>query len=286
MLKLDYMMQSVVLTKKSVKTLVVVNPRKTHAGQVNSIYNSLLKREHFDSVFVVNVIKGVGTRIIDGNHRIQALKKFFEKYPSERIQAYFATYRELSEEQERAVFTKWNISVSQSTDDFLHSYRETIPMYERLTTEMPCSIYGAKNKMKLRDLVNAYSASFEKPYRGGESKTKINVVRYFQRLVGSDVDKIKKIFGLMMEIFNADNTKDWRNKAAFKNIIFRALYYIINSNIDRIDEKYLVKRMKTVLADTTLLNQHTQFYGRRASVAAYTAFLNILNDTASSKKFV
>lgn len=280
-LKLNYEVIKTYLTKQSVETPRIVNPRKIHISQVNSIYQSLLKGKHFDSVFVVNNIENQ-SRIIDGNHRLMALKRYFEKNPHVKIPVYFATYKNLNEKQEREIFTRWNISVTQSTDDFINSYKETIPMYDRFISELPCSY----NKMKLRDLINAYSASFEKPYHGGESKTKMNLIRYIQKFRDSDMDLLIKNFNVVREIFDVKNKKDWRKQAAFKNIVFRALYYLVANNIERLGEPYLKRRMKTALADRTILDDYRRYSGRRASVDAYLAFKALLNDTQSDKKFV
>jgi len=285
-LDLNYEIIKKYLTKQSVENPRLANPRKIHISQVNSIYQSLLKGKHFDVVFVVNNINNQN-RFIDGNHRLIALKKFFEKYPfAKSIPVYFATYKNLNEKQERVIFTRWNISIPQGTDDFINSYKETIPMYERFISELPCNVYGSSNKMKLRDLTNAYSASFEKPYRGGEGKTKMVLIRYIQKLRDSDMDVLVKNFNIVREIFDSSNKKDWRKQAAFKNIIFRALYYLVANNIEVLGEVYLKRRMNTVLADRTILDDYRRYSGRRASVDAYLAFKALLNDTQSDKKFI
>lgn len=321
MLSVEYEMEKTTLTKDSIEDFVIVNPRKLHIGQVNSIYTSLLDGKHFDVPFVVNrlVERGKGStkfcrktgklwticnckecktrkskhtvdikiRIIDANHRVAALKKFFEKYPDQEIEIWSAIYENLSPDEERLVFTRWNIPVTQSTDDFINSYRATIPMFNRFIRDLPCTVYGSNNKMKLRDMVNAYSASFQNPYHGGEGKTKINVVSYLQRLKDKDIDVIKKNFGILQQVFNPDDKKDWRNMSPFKNIIFRALYYLVSNNLNRLGEEYICKRMKTELAGRTILDQYRRYYGRRASVDAYLAFQHLLNDSVTDeKKFI
>lgn len=245
----------------------------------------MLHDNHFDSPFVVN-IRDASTRIIDGNHRIEALTKYFERHPSKNIDVFFATYKELTDEQEREIFTRWNISVSQSTDDFINSYKEVIPMYPRFISEMPCSVYGSSNKMKMRDLINAYSASFETPYNGGEGRTKMNFITYVQNLKDSDMDGIIQTFQILKTIFDGGNKKDWRNQAAFKNIIFRALYYLVANNVDPLGETWVIQRMRTALMGRTIMDEYRRYSGRRASVDAYHAFKSILNGTPSHKKFV
>lgn len=283
--ELEYETEKITLTKKLLEELVIVNPRRIHPSQVQSIYKALLQGKHFDSVFVINR-RDNKLRVIDGNHRIEALMLFFEKRPHMKLEAFSAVYNDLDDVQEREVFTRWNISITQSTDDFINSYKETIPMYSRFVDEMPCNVYGSNNKMKLRDMVNAYRASFEEPYAGGESKTKIDFIQYLQRLTNSDLDTIIRNFSILKAIFDTEHKKDWRMQAPFRNIIYRALYYLIANNVDRLDESYIKRRMRTALAGRTIMDDYRRYSGRRASVDAYLAFKAILNDCPSEKKFI
>lgn len=283
--KLEYEVEKIILTKKLLEELVIVNPRKIHSAQVQSIYKALQHGTHFDSVFVINR-RGKELRVIDGNHRLKALELFFERHPHMKIDAFSAIYDNLDDAQERDIFTRWNISITQSTDDFINSYKETIPMYSRFVDEMPCNVYGTYNKMKIRDMVNAYRASFEEPYAGGESKTKIDFIQYLQRLTKSDLDTIIRNFSILKAIFDTEHKKDWRMQAPFRNIIYRALYYLVANNIDRLDEPYIKRRMRTALAGRTIMDEYRRYSGRRASVDAYLAFKAILNDCPSEKKFI
>lgn len=283
--ELEYEIEKITLTKKSVEELIIVNPRRLHPSQVQSIYKALLQGKHFDSVFVINR-RDNKLRVIDGNHRIEALMLFFKKHHHMRLKAFLAVYNNLDDAQEREIFTRWNISITQSTDDFINSYKETIPMYNRFVDEMPCNIYGSNNKMKLRDMVNAYSASFENPYAGGESKTKIDFIQYLQRLTKSDLDTIIRNFSILKAIFDTEHKKDWRMQAPFRNIIYRALYYLVANNMDKLDEPYIMRRMRTALAGRTIMDEYRRYSGRRASVDAYLAFKAILNDCPSEKKFI
>lgn len=283
--EMEYEIEKITLTKKILEELVIVNPRKIHLSQVQSLFKALLQGKHFDSVFVINR-RDNKLRVIDGNHRIESLKLFFEKHPHMKIEANAAVYNNLDDAQEREIFTRWNISITQSTDDFINSYKETIPMYRRFVDEMPCNVYGTYNKMKLRDMVNAYRASFEKPYAGGEGKTKIDFIQYLQRLTNSDLDTITRNFSILKAIFDTSHKKDWRMQAPFRNIIYRALYYLIANNIDRLDEMYIKRRLRTALAGRTIMDEYRRYSGRRASVDAYLAFKAILNDSPSEKKFI
>ena len=287
MLELDYTVETAFFTKKAVESLKIANPRRLRKAQVASLTSMLLDGEHFDSCLVVNRIsRGYRIHVIDGHHRVEAMRNYFEKRPNDKIQIALAVYKNLSPDQERDVFRKWNISIKQSTDDFINSYKDEIPMFIKLTTEIPCSIYNSPKKLKLKDLINAHIGSKEHPYKGAKSRTSYDFVKYMKQLKDSDVDQMKYHFKVLQEIFNPNGTKDFHKLSAFKNTVFRALVYLVANNIKQLGENYVKRRMRTSLANRTILDQYRRFYGRRASVDAYLAFKNILNDTPSDKNFV
>jgi len=278
-LMLDYEMEMAYITKRSADKLEIVNARKIRKTQVDSLTALLMSGENFDSCIVISRKTNYTQKVIDGQHRVLAMRNYFEKYPESRIQVAFAVYKRLNKEKERDVYRKWNISIKQSTDDFINSYKEAIPMYDRLTREIPCRVYGTASKMKLRDIINAYIAVNEKPYKGG-------FVKYLEDLKDEDVDNIVPIFNIIMSVFNPKKLKDFHKISAFKNIVFRAIYYLVANNVERLGADYLKRRMKSVLADRKILDDYRRFYGRRASVDAYLAFQKLLNDTKSEKQFV
>jgi len=285
-LMLDYHVEMAYMTKAAAGKLRFVNPRKVRSLQVQSLTNALLKGEHFDSCLVISQKSGYSLNVVDGQHRVLAMRNYFKKNPDSRIQVALVIYRKLTANQEREVYRKWNIPIKQTTDDFINSYREDIPIFDLLINEIPCTIYGGPKAMKIKDLINAHIGAKEKPFRGGEGRTSYDFVLYMQKLTDGDVARMKYIFKLLHNIFNPTGVKDFHKLSPFKNVVYRALYYLVENNVDGLGESYVKRRMNTVLANRTIVDQYRRFYGRRASIDAYMAFKNLLNDTKSDKKFI
>jgi len=281
----DYIVENVFFTRRTVDALRVVRPRKLRWGQVLSIYKALLRGEHFDVPIVVNIHYKYGTKVLDGQHRIEALKLYFEKYPHHRIQITLIKYKGLSDEEERQVYRRWNIAIKQSTDDFLHGFMEELPMMHELQKRVPCSVYGSHKKMKLRTLINAYHASKDKEYTGGERKTGYDFILYLKKLTSDDIAEIQRVFEVIHDVFNHEGKKDFCRLSPFKNLVFRALYSLVAKNLDALGEKYIKKQMKKMLCDRQILDEYRRYYGRRASVDAYLAFKGLLNRNAE-KEFI
>ena len=194
---LGYTIEMAYVTKKSTESLEFINPRKLRKAQIQSLTDELIKGGHFESCLVVNRKKGYHLNIIDGQHRVMAMKNYFKKYPDSRIQVALVIYKSLKPDEEREVYRKWNIPIRQTTDDFINSYKEVIPMFGRLTKEIPCNIYGGPKKIKLKDLINAHIGSVEHPFKGGEGRTSYAFVKYMQDLTDEDMNEIKTVFQIL-----------------------------------------------------------------------------------------
>ena len=74
-----YEIKDIILDKASMSLIELPNQRHIRDSQVNSIFRCLKQGRHFDSMFVVNVNNGKRKiRVIDGGHRTEALKKYFD----------------------------------------------------------------------------------------------------------------------------------------------------------------------------------------------------------------
>lgn len=157
-LKKSYVSSLGVIDSKNInKFEVLADRRMIRNSQVKKILKTLKKGGHFESPIVVNE-KGKKWRIIDGNHRIEAMKGFFIKFPEKKIEVNFAVYRDLSEIEERDVFRIWNVGMKQTPDDFLQVHASEVPILEKMETDFPVKIsrYTVPNAIKISTLLKAY----------------------------------------------------------------------------------------------------------------------------------
>jgi len=286
-MKTNYIVEKFIVTKSNVNGFVIVNKRNTRMAQVHKILRALNDDTHFEAPFVVNR-RDKKIRVIDGHHRIEAMKKFYEMdgNEDEQIEIVMATYKNLTDEEERDMYTKWNIAIRQNTHDFINSYKETIPMFERLTSELPCTIYGTKTKIRIKNLTEAWFVSqISTSFQGGVSWTNYVFVENMQNLTDADIDEIKDTFSIMWEIFNPYSYTDFVGMSPFKTTPFIAIFSIIQRNKKRLSLDYMKKRMKTKLASRSQLLSSYNQGGRKACQLAHEKFLSELNEDAL-KKFI
>lgn len=280
-----YTTKDIVLNKENIRKLHIVNARQIRPRHVNSILRQLRLNKHFEANFIVNAIdKDKTVRVIDGNHRIEALKQYFDLNPDEKIKVMMVVYKNLSPDQEREVYSIWSKQIKQSTKDFINSYKDTIPMFERITTQIPCSIYTTKTKLPFITLIRAYFAAKENPFTGGKRYTNMQFIEILQQLDDADVNSMVDTFKIFKKIFNPNDYTDFARLPAFNSVVFRALYRIIHVNKVLLGKNIVIKRMTTKLSNSALLEQY-KGVGRETAVQAYKHFIQILNKR-STKPFV
>lgn len=275
--------KDIVLDKASMSLIDIINQRQIRSSQVISILRSLKQNEHFDSPFVINVNNGIKRiRIIDGGHRTRALETYFELFPSAKVKVKLIVYKDLTDAEERAVYTKWNIGIKQTLDDFINAYKMEIPEFESLLQELPVSIYGSKNKMRVRFMVEAYLLSKQIPFRGGLSYSRQDWLAAMRKITYEDVISIKRTLGILFETFNPRDVVDFTRLLAFKQANFKALYCLVHMNDTFLGRNYIVKRMKNILANSSILEKF-RVGPRQSCVEAYIYYKQLLNDGVDHK---
>ncbi len=275
-----------VLNAKSIDSLVLVDPRRIRQKQVKSLLRSLELGLHFETNLVMNRLNKI-LRIIDGCHRIEAMKAFFKHNPKEEIEIYAQIYTDLTRNEERDIFYRTNISIRQSTHDFIHSYRDTLPVYKELTTKLPVTIYGSKNRLRLKNVCEAYLSSKTKLFQGGLSCTKLQFVEKIQTLDDNDVHEIKDTFEMMQTIFNKEKFTDIANMTVFKTTPYIALTALIQRNKSNLGKDFIIKQMKRSLNKHETLSESNRG-GQKACIQAYAVYKAILNSLIpdESKHFI
>lgn len=272
-----YTMKDFLVGKKDMSFIELPNQRHIRTNQVNSLARALKAGRHFDAPFVVNKNNGTKTiRVIDGGHRTEALRKYFDAFPDAKVKLSMAVYSDLTPAEERRIYTKWNLGVKQSVDDFVWSHRVEIPQYENLLAELPVTVYGSTEKLKMRYVVDAYICSKKSPFTGGSSYGRLDWLEVMQNINYSDVESMKDTFDLMYLIFNPNKRQDFVKLSPFKCCNLKALYRLIYTNKVFLGTTYIKKRMTTVLYNKSILDQFRSGQCQR-TVDAYNLYKQYLN---------
>ena len=198
---IKYVMRKLTISKKTIDNFYmdVKERRRIRWTNVENLKRKLKAREHFSAPFVLNRKNGKN-KVLDGNHRFEAIKDIMDKNPNFSIDVWCACYDNLSATEEREVFTLWNIGTKQTHEDFLKIHIEHLPIAKKAIDEIPCSIYTSPSKPKFKTIVGAYlqmqtGAKRVSAYRSNVKKFICDI----QENLDSDVIKHCRAFMLDLE---------------------------------------------------------------------------------------
>lgn len=226
--------------------------RHIRATQVESILVALRSGKHFDAVMVVNKLNGK-YRIIDGNHRFEAMKTYLSENPDVNIELKLAVYIKLTPEEERVIYTKWALGIKETIDDLLNLMKDEIPLYGILrsmsvpisTFTTPTSdtigfklilqmLYGTLNTEKVfspRTVGRSEIIGVAKEYNQNDAKLVVVFLRVFRGAFGS-----------------------YRENKFLRSVFCVPLFNIFYMNT-QFGEQELTQRFSNCVSDTAILSR-------------------------------
>jgi hypothetical protein len=215
--ELQYRTKRITIDAETLKLLKTMESRRRVVNaHVNRLHKVLLEGKNFDAPMVVNELDVGKFRLLDGNHRLEAIKKWIadDKENKRKLEVSFAIYDKLDAEEEREVFTKWNSGRRQSSNDFIQLYASEIPILQKMLKSFPVSvrIYSLQEGQRgihFSSIMKAYfmaEAPYPqfKPYTGAAKRFVDDCIA----LGDDDYDKLKdfvKFFESTFGILEKDN---------------------------------------------------------------------------------
>jgi len=211
------------------------NKRRCRENKVTKLKNLILSGDHFDSPIVVN--QNGKKRIIDGQHRIYAIKKAITEYPDFEIEVLLTIYNNLDKAGERSIFTRWNIGTKQSSDDFIQMYESEIPILGRMKADFPVevAVYRQSGKLHFKLLTGSYVAAKIKR-QGGYTGSNDTFVDQIKNLDNSDYVIMKKfVEEFVYHIGLFEKTNLYTNTTPFSALMYLYLHNVANGKVSSLD---------------------------------------------------
>jgi len=263
---------------------VLENRRNISAHQVNSILRSLEEGKHFDAPFVVNEVKGCN-RLLDGNHRYEAMKIYLEKNPANKIEITIHSYDNLEESDERLLYTRYNQGKKQSTNDFVQQYKSTIKIWKIIQKDklpIDVTVYPSKNSLGFYKLIGSYLAAIKPGSFVGDFGGKpLDFISEVQNLKKSDVVQIREFLKEFLLAFGPFRNNPWYSTTPFK-----AVFRIWMSNKHNMTPERMVYFFKQKLEKDYEAREMSKITGLSATRFARDKYLIKLNDGRSRNLFI
>lgn len=181
---------------------LMARARMVRKSKVHELKRMIASGDHFDSPIIINDTS-TKKRIIDGQHRLSAIRELIEEHKEFSISVLLIAYKDLSHSEEKEIFTKWNSGSRQTSDDFLQIYTDDIPIFGWLNEKGIISIYHEKGKIKFKNLVQPYIQA--KANNIHESVALSTFIDEAKKLKKEDLEKIIEFYKEFKENISEDS---------------------------------------------------------------------------------
>jgi hypothetical protein len=211
------------------------NKRKLRENKVTKIKNVIVSGNHFDAPIVVN--KNGKMRVIDGQHRICAIKKAIEENNEFKIEILLVSYDRLDTKTEREIFNRWNIGTKQTSDDFVQMHEDDITILAEMKKNFPVeiSIYKESGKAHFKLLSGSYIAA-KANKRGGytsSNQTFVDQAIILDKIDYMNIKKFVKDFFINVGPFDKSNM--YANTTPFNALMYIYFHNVLNNKVSQSD---------------------------------------------------
>jgi hypothetical protein len=262
------------VTKENIDRMFQVTDilRNIRKSQVKNLVGALEEKSGFPPM-TVN-LKGSKFRMIDGNHRLIAMKQYLDKHPDHKIEVVLSIYTDLTEDQEKEVYNNLANTARQTTSDLIRQNEGDIPIYTmiRRSFPLPITTYKSADSMSFQTLISGYLGARSPHFQGGYMNTPLKFLEESKSLTNEDY-KILRAFCL-----------DWReafvsvkNNPFSRVTPFGVMMRIWLDNKRQISQEKMVRFFKTRLANSFPARDVLRQSGRGAGIFIWNLYLELLN---------
>ena len=289
-IKKGYEIETIVVTKENINKFEVMEHRR-QIGEyhVRNILAALGTGKNSMGVIIVNR-KQNRIRLIDGNHRIEALRRFLNRRSQEKtkVEITLKVYRNLNDEEERKVYTIEATRRNESHEDRLNMYKDTIMFWKLVSNplkDFPCevTIYGSKKSIRLRVLLNALYSTESSPEKGYNPiyLKKNNLVEFAQEMNFEDFRLMKEFMTFFKDTFGRVEHSNIHIKTQF----FMPLFDIYIRNRQQKDSRTFQERFRKVMGRSELL-VFLNSTGKESQEKIREIMIRYMNYNIQTKSFV
>lgn len=271
----------------------VINPsrRQLNDSHIQAIHGAILDGENPIGILIVNK-KDKELRLIDGNHRIEAIKRFYnykELHKSISIECVLKVYEGLNDEEEREVYANEAKRKNESYEDRLCIYKDTIQFWKLLNDEInrfPCkvSIYHSTKSIRFRTILNAFASmknSQDKGYFEPIFLKKESLIEFAKSLNYEDFILLKNFIEFFQNTFGLIDSSN----IFIKSQLFYPLFDIYCKNINLSSDSSFKERFERII-NRSDLKSYALLANKEAQKKIRVIMIDYINKGYSKKFFI
>lgn len=290
--KKEYEIREYTVDSKNINEFeILANRRQICGPHVKSMHQAIIDGKNPIGVLIVNIRNGK-MRLIDGNHRIESVKRFFnhrESHKDIKIECVLKVYKDLTDEEEREVYSLEAKRRNESYEDRLTMYKDSITFLKLLNDPLnifPCkvAIYQARESLKFRTVLSAFATMKDNQDGGKYSPVylgKEEIVSFAQSLNYEDFVLFKEFMKFFIEIYGKVGEENIFTRSQF----FMPLFDIYSKNREHIESPNFNERFRRIIGKPDLMNYYNMG-GREAQISVRRVMIDHMNYRVSKNVFV
>lgn len=261
--------------------------RDFRKGHISSIRTALKNGIHFCEPITVNR-KGKELVVVNGNHRIQAIREVIEKNPDFSIECTLNIYNNLNREQERELYSTINKNKVETSNDYFKSHLYDSKIFKLIEENFPVTVGFYSRSKDSRNYI--HFASLLKPYISKdctfaviESLKRDKCIEKIIKMDERDYEIMKDFVNFFVRIFGEPNNKNIYANYYIITTIAR-LYY--TETAGGIGEENLGKKLiELKIKNPRMLDAIPTDYGtQRLYYEMLVKSLNLMKKTGGKKQ--
>ena len=276
--RLDVKARKLILNKDNIKNFVKLsNRRQLRTGVINKLIKLLEKGNHFETPLVTNFVNGKH-RLLDGNHRIESIEKYLGNHNKRKVECWVMYYEDLTEEEEKKEYTKWNSGTKQNANDFIKQYWDECPIVNKIKKVNVTPNWGSQS-IEFKALISAYlsyspTSKYNGSYQFGGTMALIEKCKE----LGNDDAKIIDAF--MVEYQQVFGLPDRKN-LHYRKPIFSGLFNIWLQNYSNFSPVEMRKSFTKVRGHERVVYYSTMSSTKEICMVARDDLLRVRNSHRS-----
>jgi hypothetical protein len=273
---LAYTQRKVWVTKLTLDRIFVEpdNKRFIRQSQVNNLVRALENQSGFPSLAVNKAGINEKYRVINGNHRIEALRSYFENHPDNKVQVALEVYSGLGEQQEKDTYNIYAKAVKQTCDDLVKQNEEQISIYDDIKRRFPLPIttYKTAGAMKFSTLIFAYLAAKRTRFPGGMRLAASDFLKKATELTRTNYQELVEVMNMWLEAFVSVRNNQYATVTPL-GVVMRIWF----DNKDQISRQKFVRLLKTKVANAYQPPKLMSSSGAGAGMLMWNTFVDEMN---------
>lgn len=292
----EYKIDKFVINSQSLHDFEIMENRRMISDvHVGKIRQTLIDGKNPVGVLIVNKKNGK-MRLIDGNHRIEAVKRFFEFRKEENrpdIECTLKIYENLSEDEEKEVYSNEAKRRNESHEDRLNLYKDSLTFWNLISGKLDnaldkfpinVSIYSSVRSIKFRTILDMIYSSKKGKERGFNPSNlkKEEIIEFAHNCLYDDFISLKNFFNVFKESFGNIG----ENNLYCRKSILVPLYDIYVKNQDITDTKQVIERFKNIPGKGDVIMYVNMGNNKEVIQKIRELLLNHINKGYSTNKFL